>query len=405
MTCLRRPRVPSLIFMMGLLQMGSLFGQAPKAPVHAADPASDPRVEQLHEEASQLQSHGDLAGAAAKYEAMLKIAPRLSPAYNNLGSLYLQLGNYSKAIEVLEKGLKVSPNLPSASALLGIAYFQQGDYRVARPRLEGAVLANPDDGNASMFLVNCLTKLGEFQAAARTLEQLAQKQPRNPQIWYLLGKVYIQLSESALTKVNEIDPNSVWAHQISSDMAEGVKNYDGAILEMKKALAIAPRQPGLHYKLGDLYRETGKWDAAFEEFSAELASDPHNCRASWKLGDVLLLQNTRPEEALGHMDQALAACPDLAEARLGRARLLVKLHRNEEAVPDLLASAKAMPAEPSIHYILAQAYRALGRGPEAQAEMQIFSRLDEAARAATAARAREAIQSKEDRKEGQPPPR
>ena len=404
MTRLRQPRVSGLIFLILLIQMGSLIGQVPKASARP-DPASDPRVEQLHEEAGRLQSQGDLAGAAAKYEAMLKIAPKLSPAYNNLGSLYLRLGNYAKAIEVLEKGLKVSPNLPSASVLLGIAHFQQGDYRAARPRLEAAVRANPDDGNATMFLVNCLTKLGEFETAARTLEQLSQKQPRNPQIWYLLGKVYLQLSEAALTKVNAIDPDSVWAHQISSDMAESLRNYDGAILEMKKALAIAPRQPGLHYKLGDLYRESGQWDAAFAEFSAELANDPHNCRVDWKLGDVLLLQNTRPEEALDRMDRALAVCPDLAEARLGRARLLVKLHRNEEAVPDLLASAKAMPAEPSIHYLLAQAYRALGRGPEAQAEMQVFSRLDEAARAATAARAREAIQSKDNSKEGQLPPR
>jgi tetratricopeptide (TPR) repeat protein len=401
MTSLRRPRVPHLIILVGLLQASLLSAQAPKARANS-DPASDPRVEQLHDEARQLQSKGDLAGAAAKYEAMLRIAPRLLPAYNNLGSLYLQLGNYPKAIEMLERGLKVNPNLPSASALLGIAYFQSGDQRAARPHLEAAVRANPDDTNAAMFLANCLTKLGEFHSAARTLEQLAQKQPRNPQIFYLLGKVYIQLSESALAKVNEIDPNSVWAHQISSDMAEGFKNYDGAILEMKKALAIAPRQPGLHYKLGDLYRETGQWDAAFEEFSAELTNDPHNCRVAWKLGDVLLLESARPEEALGHIDRALAACPDLAEARLDRARLLVKLHRNEDAVPDLLASAKAMPGEPSIHYLLAQAYRALGRGQEAQAEMQIFSRLDEAARAATAARAREAIQSKGGNREDQP---
>ncbi len=382
--------------------MGPVSAQVPKAGVHS-DPASDPRVEQLHEEASQLQSKGDLAGAAAKYEAMLRIAPRLSPAYNNLGSLYLQLRNYPKAIEMLERGLKFNPNVPSTSALLGIAYFESGDQRAARPHLEAAVRANPGDTNASMFLANCLTKLGDFQAAARALELLSQQQPRNPQVWYLLGKVYIQLSESALARVNEIDPSSVWAHQISSDIAEGFKNYDGAILEMKKAVAIAPRQPGLHYKLGDLYRETGQWDAAFGEFSAELANDPHNCRASWKLGDVLLLQSIRPEEALGHVDKALAACPDLAEARLDRARLLVKLHRHEEAVPELLTSAKAMPAEPSIHYLLAQAYRALGRGQEAQAEMQIFSRMDEAARAATAARAREAIQSKEGNKESQQP--
>ena len=28
-----------------------------------------------------------------------------------------------------------------------------------------------------------------------------------------------------------------------------MKNYDGAIVELKKALEIAPHQPGLHFKL------------------------------------------------------------------------------------------------------------------------------------------------------------
>ena len=67
-------------------------------------------------------------------------------------------------------------------------------------------------------------------------------------------------------------------------------------------------------------------------------------------------------------------------------------------------AAKATPAEPSIHYLLVQAYRALGRAEDAQAEMRVFSQLDEAARAATAARAREAIQGKEAGKERQAPP-
>jgi Tfp pilus assembly protein PilF len=71
------------------------------------------------------------------------------------------------------------------------------------------------------------------------------------------------------------------------------------------------------------------------------------------------------------------------------------LGRNADAVPDLEAAIKADPTEPRNHFLLAKAYRALGRPQEAQTEMQTFSKLDEAARAATAERAQEVIKNKE----------
>ena len=175
---------------------------------------------------------------------------------------------------------------------------------------------------------------------------------------------------------------------------ESMKNYDGAIIEYKKAIEVAPRQPGAHYKLGDLYWSLSQWDNASEQFNAELVNDPGNCMARWKLGDVLVQQSIQPEEALGYIDKALATCPNLSEARLDRGRILLKLHRNQEALRDLEAAVKATPNEPTAHFSLAQAYRALGQTEQAQAEMQIFAKLDASARAATAQRAEEVIRNK-----------
>jgi hypothetical protein len=81
-------------------------------------------------------------------------------------------------------------------------------------------------------------------------------------------------------------------------------------------------------------------------------------------------------------------------ARVDRARALIKLERHAEAVKDLEAAEKAGPAEASTHFLLAQAYRSLGRTQEAQAEMKVFSKLEESARAKTAERAKELLQEK-----------
>jgi len=356
--------------------------------------ANDPRVSKLYADAKTAEARGDFAGAAASYESLLQLAPRLAPAYNNLGSLYLRQREYKKAAAVLEKGLKIDPKMSSASALLGIALYELGDYAGAGQNLEAALRANPKDNNAELFLANDLIKLGKFEQAAGHLRQLSQRQPENQEVLYLLGKVHMKLSEEALTKLNALDPNSVWAHEISGEVMESMKNYDGALLEYKKAVDAAPLQAGTHYHLGNAYWSLNMWDAATEQFRAELANDPSNCTAQWKLGNIILEQHGDSAEALKEVQKALEACPDLMEARVDRARALIKLERHAEAVKDLEAAAKADPGEPSTHFLLAQAYRAIGRTQEAQAEMKVFSTLEESARAKTAERAKEVLQEK-----------
>ncbi|MBV8863933.1 MAG: tetratricopeptide repeat protein [Acidobacteriaceae bacterium] len=381
-------QIPATLFALFILFAGThpLWGQ--RAPQSAED-----HVNALHAEASSAEASGDLPAAIEKYREILKIDPRLAPAYNNLGALYFKQGQFHQAAEVLEKGLTFDPNMSSASALLGLSYFQMSEYVKARPHLEAAVKAHPADNTAEFTLVNDLTKLGDFESAAVHLQQLAKRQPNDERVLYLLGRVYMQLSEQALGKINQINPDSVWAHEISAELMDSMKNYDGAIVEYKKAIEIAPKQPGLHLKLGDLYWSLSQWDNATTQFELEQQIDPRNCMVEWKLGDILLQKSVETEKALSQVDKALAACPNLTEARADRGRLLLKLHREQDAIPELQAAEKANPEEPSTHFLLAQAYRATGRSEEARTEMKIFSELEQRSRNAAAERASEVIKN------------
>jgi tetratricopeptide (TPR) repeat protein len=370
------------------------------ARAQSKSPDLDPRVEQLYSEARSAEAQGDIASAIAKYDSILQIAPSLAPAYNNLGALYLRQGEYAKAVDILEKGLKINPKLPSASALLGISLYEMGDYARARPPLEAALRANPTDSNVELTLANDLTALGEPEAAAAQLQQIARREPKNQQVWYQLGKLYIQLSQQALTNLRQVDPNSYLVHQVSGEVMASMNNYDGAIIEFKRAVEMAPKQPGTHYALGDAYWSISQWDSASKEFQAELANDPHSCNSHYKLGDIVLLQHGDPQDAVNQLDKSLAMCPNLITAREDRARALLRMERPQDALPDLQSAAKASPEDPNVHFLLAQAYRSLGRAQEAQTEMQLFSKLEESARAATAARAQQVMQNKQEN----PPP-
>lgn len=380
-------------FLGALVTVAILF-PLPLCPAQT-QPSNDALVQRLYDEAKAAEASGDSGGAIAKYQAILRIAPKLGSAYNNLGLLYFKQRDYENAVSVLEQGLKVNPAMASASALMGISLSELGRYAEARPRLEEALRRNPRDNDAEKFLANDLIKLGDLESAAAHLKQIAHRQPQDQEAWYLLGEVYMQLSQQALAKMNAINPESELVHEMSGEIMESMKNYDGALFEYKKAADMAPQKPGIHYKLGNVYWTIAQWDAATKEFQAELANDPRNCKAQALIADILVDQRMSFEQGLAEVDKALAICPDLIQARVDRGRALLKLNRNEEAVKDLQAAARASPDDPGAHFFLAQAYRGLGRTGEAQAEMQIYSKLEESSRAATAARARELIENKE----------
>jgi tetratricopeptide (TPR) repeat protein len=355
----------------------------------------DAHVQRLYAEAKSAQAAGNLATAVERYQAILAVAPRLGPAYNNLGSIYIQQREFRKAADVLKKGLTITPSMPTATALLGIALYESGEFAEAEPRLTAALRANPKDDNLEMYLARDLLQLGRFEQAATHLQTLSQRDPRNQETWYLLGKVYMQLSGQALAKLSQIDPNSYLVHQVSGEVMEGMNNLDGALLEYKKAVELAPQKAGTHYHLGSAYWSILMWEPARKEFLAELENDPRNCQALWKLGDILLEQQGEPQSALDQENKALDICPNSVEAHEDRGRALLKLERYREAAEDLKLVAAQEPSEPRPHFLLAQAYRVLGKAEEAQAEMRTFTKLQEAAQAAKADRAKQILENKE----------
>jgi tetratricopeptide (TPR) repeat protein len=369
---------------------------APPLTAQTSDDEVTPEVESLYAQAKAAQAQGDAATAIAKYRAMLKMAPRLAPAYNNLGLLYYTAHDYPHAAEVLEAGLRINPKMPSASALLGSALFAMGQDAKARAPLEAALRGNPADAQAEMTLARVLISLQDGNDAAAHLRHIVQEQPNDQDAWYLLGKTYMHLSEQALGEVSRINPDSALAHEISGELMESMQNMDGAVVEYKKAVDLAPHRADALAHLANAYWMLGKWDSARAAFQQELAVDPNDCTAEWKLANAGLEAGDPADAALPLLNAAVERCPDLAQARVDRARALVRMGRQSEALPDLLAAQKTNPDEPSIHFLLASVYRSQGNAAGAQAEMETYSRLQRAASAAVAQRASESLTIKRD---------
>jgi tetratricopeptide (TPR) repeat protein len=349
-----------------------------------------PEVQTLYAQARAARQRGDNATAIAKYRDMIKLAPHLAAAYNNLGMLYFDGHDYAQAVEILQRGLELNPNMPSTAAMLGMSYFQLGKNEKAEPLLETALRANPRDDQVEMVLIHILINSKKLPEAVKDLNDFLARNPKNQEAWYLLGKAYLQLSENSLTKINEIDPDSVVAHEIAGEIDQSMHNYDLALVEYKKAIDRAPQTPGTHMHMGDAFWNMGKWQSAQAEFRAELANDPNNCIARWKMANAILEANDSTDDAYAELNKVIERCPTLMQARVDRARALVRLGRHSEALPDLLMAEKESPGEPTIHFLLAAVYRAQGKAVEAQSEMQTYGKLQREASAAVAGAASDA---------------
>jgi tetratricopeptide (TPR) repeat protein len=348
-----------------------------------------PQVQQLYVQAKAAEQQNQVATAIEKYREMIQLAPHLAAAYNNLGLLYFNVHDYAHAAEVLKQGLDIHPDMPTASAMLGISYFQLGEGSKAEPLLLTALRSNPKDDQVEMTLCQILIGEKKLTEAATYLNNYLERNPKDQKGWYMLGKTYLELSEDSLKKIDEIDPNSIVAHEIAGEVDASMHNYDLALVEYKKAIDLDPHMPGTHMHMGDAYWNIAQWESAETEFKAELKNDPNNCLARWKLANSMLEANDSAQDALTELNQAIGRCPALMQARTDRGRALIRLGKQADALPDLLMAEKDSPKEPSIHFLLASVYRAQGNSPEALKEMQTYSRLQREASDAVARQANE----------------
>ena len=340
--------------------------------------SQSPEVQQLYQKAHADQEAGHPEQAVADYRQLLRLDSSIAPAYNNLGRLLFNLNRFPEAITTLEKGLNLQPDMAPASVMLGASYLQLGNATRAVPPLEAGVAALPDDHFARLSLARAYIRLERREDAVAQLQQLLQRDPKDQESWYLLGKLQLEQSQASFARVQAISPDSPLSHQLSGEIMESMKNTPGAVTEYKRALVIDPSDLEAQGHLANLYWSTGDWAQARPLFADYLAKRPADCISRWKLGNTLSQLESPSEDVLREIDAALKQCPDLAQARVDRARALLKSGHAKEALPELKTAEIKAPDEPSIQFLLARVYKALGDPASAAAASARFESLQKA---------------------------
>ncbi|MBV9675836.1 MAG: tetratricopeptide repeat protein [Acidobacteriaceae bacterium] len=340
----------------------------------AAAQDGDDRVQQLYSKAQADEKEGRLGQATEDYLEMIRLRPRLAAAHNNLGRLYYQQGKLSEAVESLSNACKLDPKLAPPRALLGFVLFQMGDFSAARRELETATKLNPRDSNTKLFLARSMIELQELKGALTVLEKLQGEDPNNPEVLFTLGGVYSALAESAIGKIQQVDPNSYLIEVLLGRYAEVKQIYRDAAEHYKRAIEKSPETPDLYYRYAHALWAAGDAQNALPEYKRAIEMNPYDYRALWEQARVQLSDS--PEEAIRLSTRALELKPNIAEAYTIRGRALLSLHKPADAVKDLKQAISLEPDNAATHFQLARAYRQMGLIEEAQKENVTYERLE-----------------------------
>ncbi|MBI5059955.1 tetratricopeptide repeat protein [candidate division KSB1 bacterium] len=162
-------------------------------------------------------------------------------------------------------------------------------------------------------------------------------------------------------------PKDERAHRLLGDCYAEAQQYDEAIAEYQRAIALKPACPAAYNMLGYYCVRKGDMKAAEQAFKRQTEILPGEANPRDSFAEFLLTQG-RYAESLDNYKQALALDPGFVNARVGAATNLMMLGRHDEAVPYLVrAGDDSLAAEAWGLLKLAKVFCCYDRGDHEQA--------------------------------------
>ena len=138
---------------------------------------------------------GNLAKAQKYYNSATKKHPEFRRAYKNLGLVYVQDGNFEKAIPTISKALELGVVDGRAYGLLAYGYLSEEKYYPAEAAYRQAILIQPDVKDWKIGLARCLLETERYTEAVALFDTLLKDEPNNADYWLLQGNAYIGKDE------------------------------------------------------------------------------------------------------------------------------------------------------------------------------------------------------------------
>lgn len=323
------------------------------------------------------QKRPDLA--IPELQAAAAIDPDNVETQGNLGVLLFFQGKAADAIPHLRAVVERQPGMSKIQGLLGLAELRNRNVAQAQKDLEVAFPLITDQKfkvQVGLELVGIHTQDGELEEASTVVAQLRKVAPDNAEVLYAAYRTYADLSGESMLALSLAAPDSAQMHQMLAHEETKQGNTNGAVEQFRKAIAIDPHLPGIHFELAELLRtsqDPAVKKEAEQEYHAALAENPQDEKAIFRLAEIDA-QKGNVQESYDEYTKAVELQPADAGAKLGLAKTLIEMKQNDKALKLLEETVQLEPTDATAHYRLGTLYRTLGRAEDSKRELELYKK-------------------------------
>lgn len=251
---------------------------------------------QTLKDAIKLTDNEQYENAAKVYQARIQAEPTNGINYFYLGENYFKNDEFTQAKALYQKGIDLNPANSLNYVGLGKIYWHEKNAVEAKANFYKALtISKSKDATVLMKIaepyINAETK--NLPEAFTLLNQALALEPKNPEIYILLGDAYLEQGDGSKAimnyeKATDLDKTSVKAILRTGQLYGRAKNYSLALDYYKKAEKIDSTFAPAYREKAELYGRSGQFERAVEQYKKYLALN-NNLSARTRYASFLYL--------------------------------------------------------------------------------------------------------------------
>ena len=264
------------------------------------------------------QEAGRFDEASAGFAEVLALEPDQPQALLFAGVLALRLGEFNRAVLLLERAVAVRPTIAETHFAHANALWALERRGAARAAWQRAIRFDAHHIGALLNLAQAQEQSGEAELAVSNCRAAVDAWPDDPQPWTALSSALrsagrIQEALDAADTALRANPAFAMAHRQRGMALKLLSRTAEAADALRQAIVHQPGSASSHLSLANLLHDLGDLDGAENECCTAIALSPMMAEAHTVLG-FLLTQRCDLPGAIASCGIAIGIAPDLTEA-------------------------------------------------------------------------------------------
>ena len=302
---------------------------------------------------------GRFDDAIASYKKALEISYLSAPVHLNLALAYYKAGRCAEAIPEFASVLEANPDTLNALVLKADCHLQLGEFQRAIGLLEPVADAHKDEAVVNYVLGMAFLQNKQMDRGAIYLDRIL-KQGDSAEAHVLMGvakRAAGEFAEAAeeFRKAVALNGTLPVAHSLFGQAALSTGDRETARTAFQQELAISPNDFESNLYLGVILKEDREFDAARKHIDRAMTLRPGDPGARYQLATILLASNDPKEtaEAARLLEKLVSESPTFVEAHVSLATAYYRMKRKEDGdrqraiVAKLSAEAQARQPGPA----------------------------------------------------------